>query len=74
MAAKADGLEAVQYKSWLELKAGLTSDAGERQALMEEADRLRKQAAELQKGPLISPRLARQTRQASIFEKRQAPR
>jgi TonB family protein len=50
MAAQADGADAVLYKSWLlRNKAKLTNDPAERQALIVESDRLRKQATELQK-------------------------
>jgi TonB family protein len=50
MAAQPDGVEAIRYKFFLlHSKAELTSDPAERQQLNEEADRLRKQGAELQK-------------------------
>jgi len=48
MAAKADGVEAIDYKIWLlNRKAMLTSDPDARQPLAEEAGRLQKQAADL---------------------------
>lgn len=50
MAAREDGFEAILFKSWLlRTKAELTLDPAERPALIEEADRLQKQAMELQK-------------------------
>ncbi|MBW8878515.1 MAG: energy transducer TonB [Acidobacteria bacterium] len=50
MAVRADGPEAILYKSLLlRTKAKLTLDPGERQALKEEADRLLKQSTDLQK-------------------------
>jgi len=49
MATKEDGMEAFRDKSsLLQSKADLTRDPGERQALMEEAKRLREHAAKLQ--------------------------
>jgi TonB family protein len=50
MALKPNGFDALLFKSWLlRVKAELTPDPAERQALNEEAERLRKQAMELQK-------------------------
>jgi TonB family protein len=50
MAVRSDGPEAIFYKTMLlRTKASLTLDPGERQALIEEADRLVKQGQELRK-------------------------
>jgi hypothetical protein len=50
LAVKPDGIDATFYKSWLLVsKAMLTRNPEEREALTEEADRLRLQGEELQK-------------------------
>jgi TonB family protein len=64
MEARVDGSEAILYKSWLlRSKAELTPDPAEHQALIEEADRLGKRAAELERARSSEKPEPRQDRQ-----------